>query len=139
MIEFTVPGVPQPQGSKTRGRHGGVYEDNPQTLNWRNAVTAAGAAAMSGDAVLDRPVAVDAVFSFIRPRVHYRTGRFSTMLRDAAPPYPSTKPDLDKLCRTVADALTGVVIRDDCRIVQWHAVKVYGPRAQAHITVSEFL
>src|SRR5262245_35874722 len=51
-VTFEVHGVPQPQGSKTvaRSRAGGSYvrEDNPATLPWRNAVTAAAAEAMRG-------------------------------------------------------------------------------------------
>ena len=33
--------------------------------------------------------------------------------------------DCDKLCRSLGDALTGVVFADDRQIATWHAEKVY--------------
>jgi len=40
--------------------------------------------------------------------------------------HPTVKPDIDKLVRTVLDALTGIYYVDDCQVVQLEASKMYG-------------
>jgi len=60
-------------------------------------------------------VVIDMTFSFIRPK--------SVTARKR--PDMTVKPDIDKLCRTVLDALTGVAYRDDSQVVSIVASKVY--------------
>lgn len=140
-VEFTVHGEPQPQGSKTivqqRGRRPRVIEDNPETMPWRNAVAAAGAAAMNGRQLRSGPLRLRAVFVFPRPQAHFGTGRNAGRLKPSAPVYCRTRPDVDKLLRAVGDALTGVVFRDDAQLVIVGAEKHYGEPACAHIVVDE--
>jgi Holliday junction resolvase RusA-like endonuclease len=70
-------------------------------------------------------VCVRLTFSLRRPRGHYRP---NGMLRDAAPSFPTVKPDLDKLVRSTLDALTmSGVIEDDARIWGLSASKQYAP------------
>lgn len=47
-------------------------------------------------------------------------GHFSAkgVLLDSAPPWPHTKPDIDKLTRAFRDAATGLIWDDDSRIVR---------------------
>jgi Holliday junction resolvase RusA-like endonuclease len=133
-VRFTVIGTPAPQGSKTRWG----TEDNPNTRPWRAAVAAsAHEAARNGTALklLPGPLTVRARFYFPRPKSHYRTGRFAGTLKDSAPLYCATTPDLDKLQRAIGDALKGVLLHDDSQIVQWHAAKFYGAPARAEITI----
>lgn len=72
-----------------------------------------------------------------RPKTHFRTGRFSHLLRPDAPAYPhKTKTgDSDKLRRAVQDALTGVVYLDDKLVVDGDDRKFYSDRAYAVIRV----
>lgn len=128
-VEFIVHGVAAPQGSKTPWGS----EANPRTRPWRAAVTAE--ASQHVTSLIEGPVRVTAVFTFTRPRSHYRTGKNSHLLRDAAPRLHTSKPDLDKLQRAIGDALTGVVLRDDSQIAWWVPVKVYGDSAQTFIRV----
>jgi crossover junction endodeoxyribonuclease RusA len=75
------------------------------------------------------PVDVWLTFRFDRPRHHYGTGRNANLLKPAAPTYPRTGGDLDKLMRAVADALGrkhgAGVIADDADIVTFNAAKRY--------------
>jgi Holliday junction resolvase RusA-like endonuclease len=128
-VEFTAHGVPAPQGSKNQ--FGG--ESNPRTRPWRAAVTAE--AAQHFDTPLTGPVRVAVTFVFTRPKKHFRTGKHAHELRPDAPRFMDTAPDLDKLCRAIGDALTGVAILDDKQIAVWWVAKEYGPRAYAHITI----
>lgn len=134
MIEIVVPGEPAPQGSKTRTRWG-VREDNPNTKPWRNAVAGYALEAMSGRALIGDPVRLEVAFTFARPKGHYGTGRNAGTLKASAPVHCDKAPDLDKLLRAVGDALTGVVLVDDARIVEVHARKTYGtPGARILVT-----
>jgi len=122
MIEFQVPGVPQQQGSKTRWG----TEENENVRSWRESVAHTGTAVMRGAPLYDGPIRLSITFIFPRPKSHYRTGKYKGELRQSAPIHHTGPPDLDKLMRAIGDALTGVVIRDDRQIAQWHARKIYG-------------
>lgn len=129
-VYFTVLGTPAPQGSKVRTQYG-MREDNPRTKPWRQAVAAEALGAMH-DALLTGPVIVHADLYFQRPKAHYLTGG----LRENAPVWHTTKPDMDKLQRALGDAMTGIVFRDDSQICQWHVRKMYGEPARAEIMVN---
>lgn len=128
-VAFTVEGVPAPQGSKSATVRGGkavMFEDNKKTEPWRADVTAAAVEAMDGALPFDAPVEVIVTFSFVLPRTVKNR------------PYPSVRPDVDKLARAVLDGLTaGGVFTDDARVVDLHARKRYAAVAGAEITVRE--
>jgi len=88
---------------------------------WRGLVAAAGARAMRGKVLLDGPLAARMIFTVARAAGHYRTGRYSHLLRDDAPAYPDYRgsKDLSKLLRATEDALTGPVWADDCRLCEY--------------------
>lgn len=133
VIDITVPGVPQQQGSKNQ--FGG--ESNAKSLKpWRASVADKAREAFTySSALIREPVILYVLFRYPRPKGHYRTGKNAHVLRDDAPAFKDTAPDLDKLLRAVGDALTGVVISDDKLIVRVDASKVYAEFAGADITV----
>lgn len=132
-VEFTVAGIPAPQGSKVRTRYG-MREDNPATKPWRSAVAWEATAAMTGRPAFVGPVTVNVRLYFPRPKGHYGTGRNANTIKTTAPAYCATKPDLDKLVRAIGDAITGIVVRDDSQIVSLHALKLYGtPSAVVYV------
>ena len=133
-VSFVVPGVPAPQGSKTRTKWG-VREDNPATRPWRTAVAWEATVAMQGRLPLDGPLALHVDFYFPRPKSHYGSGRNAAELKAAAPLLHSVKPDCDKLLRALADSLSGIVCRDDAQFVVVAARKLYGSPC-AEVTVS---
>lgn len=96
---------------------------------WRQDVVAAALTALELQPDWDRQLprlALYATFTLPRPRNHYRTGRFSHLLRDDAPQLHGVKPDLDKLLRSTCDALTTAgVYADDSRVARIHAMKCY--------------
>jgi crossover junction endodeoxyribonuclease RusA len=129
-VRFTVPGLPVPQGSKrvVRGR---LIDANGATLRPYRALVADAAAQALGGALsahepTREPVSVSVRFVLPRPRGHYGTGRNAGVLKASAPLWPTTKPDVDKLCRAVLDALTAVVWVDDSQVVVLDADKMYG-------------
>lgn len=134
-LRFVTIGLPAPQGSKNKW--GG--ENNSRVKPFRDSIAADAAAALNGDAMLTGPVEVHATFYFPRPKSHYRTGASAHILRDTAPMFVVTKPDLDKLCRAVGDALTGVALHDDSQIVKWNAVKMYHDPVRTSIKIIEVI
>ncbi len=123
-FSFFVPGEPITEGSTrafASGQRVVVTHDRGASLTaWRLAVKDAAlkAAREAGwEPRYDGPVAVNVAFFLPRPK--------SAKKRL----WPHVKPDLDKLIRAVGDALAPYkqpgVLRDDSRIVTWHATKDY--------------
>lgn len=116
-IEFFVPGRARPQGSKRfvgtskRGR-AILIEMSPEVKAWRSDIAAYAKRAVGAGWVPLDLASARLTFWFNRPK---------TVTRQ----YPSVAPDIDKLARAVFDALTGVVVRDDCVIVDLVARKRY--------------
>jgi Holliday junction resolvase RusA-like endonuclease len=127
VLFLVVHGRPAPQGSKRAviNRYTGraaVVEQVKSVGPWRDAVRAEAVEARKAFAVgtLECPVIADMVFSFTRPKNHYRSGRNAHLLRDDAPRRPPTPPDLSKLARSTEDALTDAAVwRDDSLVVEY--------------------
>lgn len=134
-VSFTVPGVPAPQGSKTRTKWG-VREDNPNTKPWRSATAGEAIDVMQGRELLTGPLALEAVFYFPRPKGHYGSGKNANALKPSAPIHHTSTPDADKLLRAIGDSLKGIVCRDDSQLAIVRGEKRYGTPS-AHITVRE--
>lgn len=118
MIQFHVPGIPIPQGSKKAIPHKAsgqfvMLDAHPGLKGWRKAVTEA-ARAHAGTFARHEPVAVVADFDLPRPR---------SVRRD----HPAVKPDIDKLTRALLDGITdaGVWV-DDGQVISAHVAKRYG-------------
>jgi crossover junction endodeoxyribonuclease RusA len=132
VLVFTVKGLPAPQGSKKHVGSGVMVEMSKKLKPWRKAVTEAATHAIGNVGLFDDwepytgPVHVTVEFRFPRPKAHYRTGRFAHLLRDDAPDFVITTPDVDKTCRSTLDALTQArVITDDKLVARLLASKVY--------------
>lgn len=134
-IEFTVRGDPVGQGGMTAFVVGGtarVAHKNSSNLRaWRIAVATQAQAAMGERPVLDAPVEVIASFTFGRPKSHYG----ARGVKPSAPSWKATKPDADKAIRSVLDALTGVVWRDDSLVVRMLVEKRFGDTPGVRVSV----
>lgn len=117
-ITFFVPGTPQAQGNHRINRIGKIYDTNPKLAAWRHAVTLMAKAARRGQAPIDQPVEIKAVFLMPRPK----QPRFNQ---------PATSADLDKLQRAIGDSLEASgLLKNDGRIVRWDATKKYATQPQ---------
>lgn len=132
-MEFWVPGVPVPQGSKNgfvnpRTNRVVMVEASKGLKPWRSSVADVAREFVGADWVLlDQPLRAVFEFYFVKPK--------STKW----PVRPAGKPDSSKLLRAVEDALTGVVYRDDSLLVDSWASKFWaddrGPGCLVKITV----
>jgi Holliday junction resolvase RusA-like endonuclease len=121
MRAVSVEGIPIPQGSKNARVVNGravMYEANKRHYAWRDRVAAACRLAINENKwpPLGVPVKVEMTFHLPRPASVSENQRR----------YPSVKPDLDKLARSVNDAAVkaGLII-DDSQIVELHLYKRY--------------
>ena len=101
-------------------------EKNPELKEWESRLRAEAGAELErrGRPMLrDRPCEVQLVLCLVRPRGDFSpaTGK----LLGSARLTPWVKPDVDKLQRTIFDALTSCVIDDDSRIVRVVVEKRY--------------
>lgn len=134
-VSFFVPGIPIAQGSKRHVGRGIMVESSKHLKPWRLDVTALAREAHTGPPLED--ATVDLTFVFPRPKAHYRTGRHAAELRPDAPERHTVRPDLDKLCRAVMDALTAAqVVRDDATVSALEARKRYGDQPGVHVLVA---
>ena len=142
MIDFIVPGVPAPQGSYRAlvNQHTGkpiiTTSKTSGFLRYRADLRAAATEAMkvfaesTGVTILNGGVACYFVFVFPRPEGHWlpaNSRRDVPVLRPGAPESMLHAPDVDKLCRSVLDAFTGIVYRDDAQVISLGGVKTYDP------------
>lgn len=112
-VHIIIRGEPAPQGSKSKGKHGQMYESSANLQPWRNSVAWAAAKAMRGRPPLTGALRVEIDFHVRRPKSVKRA-------------YPSVKPDLDKYERATFDALgKGGAYEDDGQVCDSHSRKLY--------------
>lgn len=132
VVAFTIPGEPVAQGSmvaaisRTTGKPFVKSGNEAKLRRWRtHAATVAGEAFRSRMIPKGVPLMIEARFYFERPKNQHGTGRNSAIVKASAPPVPVVRPDGDKLCRALFDALTGVIYADDAQIATHQVWKLY--------------
>lgn len=143
MIEFFVPGIPQPGGSKRafvnkKTGRAIVTEDNVRCRDWR-AVVADQAQASMNASPFRGAVSLEITFYMPRPKGHFGTGRNVGKLKASAPDLPTVRPDATKLLRALEDALKGICWIDDAQVVEQHVYRRYGDRPGAHVLIAEII
>lgn len=134
-FEFMVIGEPIPQGSTRAFLPKGwsrpiITSANKKTKPWRQEVAHTAVCAISAYGFVPlmsgEPVEIKTTFFFEKPKSKKKSDIFKT-----------SKPDLDKLFRSIADALTGIAYKDDSQIVKWSGSKQYGSPARVIVSVSK--
>ena len=142
MIEFFVPGIPRPGGSKTAfvnkktGKAILTDAGGKHTANWRSDVKQfALKVCQNAGAPWDGPLDLQAVFVFPRPKAHYGSGKNAQTLKPTAPKWHTSKPDATKLLRSLEDALKSIAWRDDSQVCVQAALKMYGSVPGASVSI----
>ena len=120
MIFHVVGLTPAPHGSKRHVGKGRMVESSARVKPWREAVRSEAIA--TGLAISAEPIYLHLLFRFRRPQGHRNA---KGELKPSAPQTPTTRPDLDKLCRSTLDGLTGALFHDDSQVAFLVASKEY--------------
>lgn len=84
---------------------------------------------------LTGPIGLTVIFYMPRPKGHYRTGKNSAMLRDDAPEFFTSRPDVDNFCKHLMDSLNGVFWKDDSQICRLFSEKLYSESPRTYILI----
>lgn len=139
-FEFTVLGEAKPAGSKRAfplktGKIVVTDTSGKAGKDWRRSVAEA-ASEVAPSELLRGPLSVQMIFYRPRPKGHYGTGKNSGQVKQNAPDWPTTRPDVLKLARAAEDACTGVLWADDSQIVLEFLQKAYGEPARLEVRVN---
>ena len=127
MTEFWVDGIPRPQGSKKAFNRGGriiLVEASKGLPLWRQTIIDATSTINTQH---DGPIRVTLQFFLEQPKSVTRK-------------LPSVVPDLDKLIRSVFDALAiSKIIKDDALVCEVIASKAYSTAPGVLIRITDLL
>lgn len=129
MIKFTVLGNPVAKArtkayyNKYTGR-AGVYTPS-NTRNFEAYVRQI-AAEHAPETLLDCPLGIEMVFYLQKPKSASKKVIF-----------PATKPDLDNLCKSICDAMEGIIYTNDSRAVNKTLAKRYGDPPRVEVMIYE--
>lgn len=133
MITIEVRGIPAGQGAIRYGPTGKGYHADKKTRPWKALVMDAVAEAWGGAAPWTAAVEVQACWYFPHLKSHYRS---NGQLKDDAPAFKTTAPDLDHLQRAVGDALEGAgAIINDSQICSWLVSKGFSEQPGLHLII----
>lgn len=144
-ISFFVAGLCKPAGSK-RGfaiRRGGVLTGQVAitdackgSADWKRTVAFTARQHYTGP-LLQGPLEVAFVFTMVRPKSHFGTGKNIGLQKKDAPLWHIIKPDALKVSRAIEDSLTGIIWVDDSQICKEHLTKLYGDTPGVTITITQ--
>ncbi len=132
MISFEVRGIPQQKGSKqmfwAKKRQRPIVVDmNPKAKGWQQTVALTAQRYAPDNGLWLGPVALELLFTLAKPK----------SLPKQRPSWAIRRPDLGKLARTIEDALTGVVYKDDSQIIYESLKKEYGNAPGVSVVISQ--
>ena len=134
LISFTIPGKPKALKRHRVARYGRMYDPSSTDKKemWLHIAKYRPKQPLEGDIYLK------VIFYMPRPKSHYKTGKYSHLLKDKFKDIKlhSSKPDLDNLVKMVADVIQPQMIRDDSQICILQAEKIYG-EPKTEITIEE--
>lgn len=132
MFTATIYGTPVPQGSKSATVRGGravMFEANKAHKNWREKVTweLSNQRTNNGIEPYNRDDALYITVGFYMPRP--KTNKRA---------YPTTKPDGDKLLRSICDSVVASgLVPDDSQFVEYHVYLYYDADPRVFVTIGK--
>lgn len=131
-ISFRVYGLPQTKGS-TRARpvpgkpYANIVNDNAKNKPWATLVSYEARLAKGPDEPLEGPI-------ILRLRFFMRPPKALPKRRDS---FAIKRPDLDKMIRSIKDALSSILYRDDSQVIMLVVTKEYALQPGVEIRCQE--
>ena len=122
-MHFTVLGTARPLQRHRHTKKGFTYDTSMQDKK----AFALQASVFKPKKPIEGAIKLTLGFFFSHPKSHYRTGKYSHILKDnfSKNRFMDKKPDLDNLIKLVADSLQPGFYKDDRQIVMVNAKKLY--------------
>lgn len=121
MIELRFPIKAVAKGRARFARNGHAYTPRP-TRDFERDISQMARSQWGSKALLDEPLTVKFEFSIKKPKTVSRQ-------------FPTVKPDLSNLIKSIEDALNGIVWRDDSLIISIEAFKHYSDKDEIILTI----
>ena len=129
---FIINGIPRQQQRHRSAKWGGVYD--PSAKDKKVFMSKIGKFAPTKP--LEGALLVQLVFYMPRSKNHFRTGKFSDLLKPNAPEMHIKRPDSDNLAKLVLDCLENSgFFKNDSQVSKLQIEKLYceKPRTEIHI------
>ena len=110
---------------------------NPKARAWKGAVFTAAEqkAAACGWTPSHRPLRLELIFTYQRPKKHFNSkGLVKENYHEA---HMVGRPDIDNLAKMIMDAVNGVLFVDDSQVVYLSATKQYASEDGVFIQLTE--
>lgn len=133
-ITIILLGTPTPF-ARMRLSRGGVHFVPTEQRNATAALRYEAQAVMQllGAALFDEPLSLHLLAEFPVPASWSKKKRDRAILGEVR---PAGRPDIDNLYKLAADAMSGIVYRDDALVVECWLRKVYGVQPKLVVTVA---
>lgn len=132
-VEFYIPGraIPKARPRVTRGG----YAYTTRTTQIFERTTQIEYRKQCGDSFFAEgtPLVVNIEFRFEPPKSWPKKKRDAAIRRRI---YPTSRPDLDNLIKSITDALNGVAYKDDSQIVAVVSRKMFAPRSNSIVRIT---
>lgn len=136
-IEGEVKGKMRPKATAFGG-HARVYTPSAQIKNenWIKLEYQMQAEALGFNGFGDLPLAMYIIHHMAVPSSFSKKKRQLALEHKI---FPTKKPDVDNLAKTVLDALNGVAFSDDKNIIDLHIIKDYSEKNSTTVVLSEYI
>jgi Holliday junction resolvase RusA-like endonuclease len=125
-VSFFVPGEPR---GKQRARSGqGRHYTPKETVEAERAIAWAAKVAMKGRPPFEGPL------KMVVEAIYTHPASWSDKRKEATF-WKTSKCDVDNIFKLCADALKGIVWRDDAQVVSERTMKYYGPEAGLSVVI----
>ena len=136
-VTFHVPGQPVAKGRpRSFVRGGKIGHHTPEkTIRYESTVALAAQQAMAGAEMIEGPVQLSIIASFLIPQSWSERKKTQAANGDVM---PCGRPDLDNVAKAISDACNGIVWRDDSQVVTLIVRKRYGIEPGASVVVESW-
>ena len=133
LIDFSINLTPKALKRHRVGKYGRMYDPSAKDKKKIKLLIAR----FKPKYPLKSDLMVKLVFTMPYPKKYYRTGKFKHMIKDNAPQYCKTKPDIDNLSKMLLDCMNNMFYVDDSQVCMLQAEKIYGRYGKTEVIISE--
>ena len=140
-VRFTVPGAPKGKArarTTVRGRGGKSFSYTPeQTVLYENLIKSCYRQEASGMIFNDGQPLKVTIIAYYPIVKSISKKKKQQMLDDLM--FPTKKPDIDNIAKSILDALNKLAYRDDTQVVTLHMEKHYANEPRVEVEIEEII